>query len=98
MPKFLFCMETAPTPIYTLSLHDALPISFINLKSDPEVAIELRETYEGVQPGYHMNKSLWNSVYLQKDVPDHVVYELIDRSYDLIVSSLSKKLRDELST
>lgn len=72
--------------------------AFINLKSDPEVAIELRETYEGVQPGYHMNKSLWNSVYLQKDVPDRVVYELIDRSYDLIVSSLSKKLRDELSS
>lgn len=80
------------------ALTDVDDFAFINLKSDPEVAIELRETYEGVQPGYHMNKSLWNSVYLQKDVPDHVVYELIDRSYDLIVSSLSKKLRDELSS
>lgn len=68
---------------------------YINLKCDPERAIELRETYNGVRPGYHMNKRLWNSVYLEEDVPDQLVYELIDHSYELIVASLTKKVRNE---
>jgi len=70
---------------------------YINLKCDPERAIELRDTYHGIQPGYHMNKRLWNSVYLDQDVPNHLVYELIDHSYDLIVASLTKKVRNEHS-
>lgn len=70
---------------------------YINLKCDPERALELRDTYQGVQPGYHMNKKLWNSVYLEQDVPDRLVYELIDHSYDLIVASLTKKARNEHS-
>ncbi len=69
---------------------------FINLKCNPEKAIEFRETYEGIKPGYHMNKQLWNSVYLSKDVPDKLIYQMIDDSYDLIVSSLTKKLQKEL--
>lgn len=68
---------------------------YINLKCDPERAIELRETYNGIRPGYHMNKSLWNSVYTEEDVPDALLYELIDHSYDLIVGSLTKKVRSE---
>jgi len=70
--------------------------SFINLKCDPEKAVELREIYEGVRPGYHMNKALWNSVYTQEDVSDKLIVEWIDNSYDLIVSSLTKKLQKEL--
>ena len=70
--------------------------AFINLKCDPEKAIELREQFEGVAPGYHMNKALWNSVYTNKGVPDKLIYQWIDDSYDLIVSSFSKKLREEL--
>ncbi len=69
--------------------------NYINLKCDPERAVELRETCNGVRPGYHMNKKLWNSVYLEEDVPDALVYELIDHSYDLIVASLTKKVRSE---
>ena len=72
--------------------------AFINLKCDPEKAIELREEYEGVTPGYHMNKILWNSVYTNKDVPDKLIYQWIDDSYDLIVSSLTKKLQIELES
>jgi len=68
---------------------------YINLKCDPERAEELRDVYNGVQPGYHMNKRLWNSVYLEQDVPDALLYELIDHSYDLVVASLTKKLRNE---
>ena len=70
--------------------------AFINLKCEPEKAIDFREQYEGVSPGYHMNKSLWNSVYTNKDVSDKLIYQWIDDSYDLIVSSLSKKLQNEL--
>jgi predicted DNA-binding protein (MmcQ/YjbR family) len=70
---------------------------FINLKCDPEYAIELREKYDGnITAGYHMNKKLWNSVYVNVGVPDDLVYHLIDDSYQLIVDSLPKKLQDEL--
>jgi len=70
--------------------------AYINLKCDPETAIEYREQYEGVTPGYHMNKALWNSVYTKKDVPDKLIYKWIDDSYNLIVASLTKKLLKEL--
>ena len=70
--------------------------AFINLKCDPERAIELRDQYEGIKPGYHMNKSLWNSVYTDGNVPDKLILELTDHSYELIVASLTKKLREEL--
>lgn len=70
--------------------------AFINLKCDPERAIELREQYEGVSPGYHMNKALWNSVSTKGDISDKLIYQWIDDSYGLIVSSLTKKLQKEL--
>lgn len=70
---------------------------FINVKCDPDYAIELREQYEGVKPGYHMNKQLWNSVYIGSDVSDQQIYQWIDDSYELIVSSLTKKLKTELA-
>ncbi len=70
--------------------------AFINLKCDPEKAIELREKLAGIKPGYHMNKQHWNSVYIKKDVADQMIYQLIDDSYTLIVNSLSKKLQVEL--
>ena len=79
-----------------LALADVEEFSFINLKCDPEKAINLREQYEGVTPGYHMNKKLWNSVYPNKDVSDKLIYQWIDDSYDLIVASLTKKLQLEL--
>jgi predicted DNA-binding protein (MmcQ/YjbR family) len=69
---------------------------FINLKCEPGKAIELREEYQAVQPGYHMNKALWNSVYTNQDVSDKLIYKWIDDSYNLIVLSLTKKLREEL--
>ena len=70
--------------------------NYINLKCDPDRAIDLREQYHAVQPGYHMNKRLWNSVYVNDDVPDEMVYQMIDDSYNLIVASLTKKLQAEL--
>lgn len=69
----------------------------INLKCDPENAILLRERYQAVQPGYHMNKKHWNTVMLNGELTDDQVRQMIVDSYDLIVASLPKKLRDELS-
>lgn len=70
---------------------------FINLKCDPEKALELREQYYGIQPGYHMSKKHWNSVYVDQDVSKELVLELVDHSYTIIVEKLSKKLKEELN-
>ncbi|MCB0408603.1 MAG: MmcQ/YjbR family DNA-binding protein [Flavobacteriales bacterium] len=80
------------------ALADVDNFDFINLKCDPEKAIELRESYNGIKPGYHMSKSHWNSVYVNTDVPDQLIFQLIDNSYQLIVSSLTKKLQAELKS
>ncbi len=66
----------------------------INLKCDPEEAIELRERYAAVQPGYHMNKQHWNTILMDHSIPDKVVLEWTKKSYDLVVSKLPKKIRD----
>lgn len=67
-----------------------------NLKCDPERAIRLREEYQGIIPGFHMNKVHWNTIQVNSDVPDALFYELIDHSYALIVQSLPKKDRFEI--
>ncbi|MCL4158516.1 UNVERIFIED_CONTAM: hypothetical protein GTU68_006069 [Idotea baltica] len=69
----------------------------INLKCDPEKAIELREEFEGITAGWHMNKRLWNTVNINNaDVSDDLVRELINDSYDLVVKGLTKKAQKEL--
>lgn len=77
------------------ALVDVDVFEVINLKCDPEKAVELRESYQGIQPGYHMNKTHWNSVYLNEDVSDQLLVELIDHSYELVYTSLPKKVRNE---
>ena len=79
------------------ALTDVEKFDFINLKCDPERAIELREGNPGITPGYHMNKQQWNSVHTDGSVSDPLIRELIDHSYDLIAASLPKKLREELA-
>ena len=66
------------------------PVS-INLKCDPERAISLRETYNEITPGYHMNKNHWNTLQLEGNLRNNLIIELIDHSYDLVVKSLPKK-------
>jgi predicted DNA-binding protein (MmcQ/YjbR family) len=68
----------------------------VNLKCDPEHAVELRERHTEIEPGYHMNKTLWNTVSLVGALPDKFICELIDHSYTLIIESLPKKVRAEL--
>ncbi len=68
----------------------------INLKCDPEWAIELREEYDGIViPGYHMSKKHWNTIYIEQLDPA-ITKKMIDHSYELVVSKLSKKLQQEL--
>jgi predicted DNA-binding protein (MmcQ/YjbR family) len=73
------------------------PIS-INLKCNPERAIELRERYEDVIPGYHMNKKHWNTVMVEGDLEDQMILSLIDHSYDIVVSSFTMKKTKELDS
>ena len=68
----------------------------INLKCDPNYALELRESYEVIQPGFHMNKKHWNTILYQENLSPELFKELIDHSYDLVVKSLTKKIRLEL--
>jgi predicted DNA-binding protein (MmcQ/YjbR family) len=71
---------------------------YVNLKCDPDRAIELRGQYEDIRPGFHMNKQQWNSVYFTGSLPADLVRELIDHSYDLVVEGLKKKDRDTLES
>jgi predicted DNA-binding protein (MmcQ/YjbR family) len=68
----------------------------VNLKCDPERSIELRESYFGINPGYHMSKNHWNTIKVNSDVNDVLFKELIDHSYELVYTSLTKKERYEL--
>lgn len=62
----------------------------INLKCDPEKAVELREQFESVQPGYHMSKKHWNTVIIDGSIPKKELFEWIDNSYELVVRGLKK--------
>jgi predicted DNA-binding protein (MmcQ/YjbR family) len=77
------------------ALTDVDDFDAINLKCDPEKALELRERFQAVQPGYHMNKKHWNTVYLRDDVSDSLLLNLVDESYLLVYESLPKKVRHE---
>mgnify|MGYP006194235387 FL=1 len=70
----------------------------LNLKCDPNVAIELREKFDGITSGYHMSKIHWNTVKINEDVPDKKAFQLINHSYELVFASLSKKVKEEINT
>jgi len=78
------------------ALTDVESFESINLKCDPETAINLRELYPAVQPGYHMNKSHWNTVVLDGSIPNSLIYSWTEHSYELVVRKLPAKLRKEL--
>lgn len=68
----------------------------LNLKCDPERALELRAQFEAVQPGYHMSKIHWNTVAFNGDISDKMIIGLINHSYELVFASLSKKIKEEI--
>lgn len=81
------------------ALLDVDDFAGVNLKCDPERAVELRDKYEGVNPGYHMNKVHWNTVVPEplSDVETKLFWELLLHSYDLVRGSLTKKAQAEIS-
>ncbi len=82
--------------IFLLVALDSSPLQF-NAKADPEKAIDLREQYAAIKPGYHMNKKHWNTVITDGSLSNALLKEIITDSYDLVVRSLPKKDRDALS-
>jgi len=81
--------------MFALAVPDDVPAR-MNLKCDPERAMELRDQYEGITPGYHMNKRHWNTVRLDGSVPGPLVREMIGESYALVVRGLTRKQREAL--
>ena len=79
------------------ALTDIDTFGSVNLKCDPERAVELREAHDYVLPGYHMNKKHWNTVLVETGVSEQQLRELIDHSYGLVRASLPKKQREELA-
>jgi predicted DNA-binding protein (MmcQ/YjbR family) len=81
--------------IFLLARLDTHPLS-INLKCDPELAVDLRERYEAVRPGYHQDKKHWNTVMLDGSIPPQELRRMIDHSYEEVVKGLKKLERDKL--
>ena len=71
------------------------PLQF-NVKCDPEKAVELRDAYPSVQPGYHMNKKYWNTVTIDGSVSNQQLHDWIDHSYEQVVAGLPKIKQKEL--
>lgn len=81
--------------IFLLASLECIPLQ-VNLKCDPEKAIELREEYDSVQPGYHMSKIHWNTIIIDGTIPIVELFNWIDISYNLVVAKLKKSERDML--
>jgi predicted DNA-binding protein (MmcQ/YjbR family) len=82
--------------IFALAALDEIPAT-VNLKCDPDLALALRDRYEQVQPGYHMNKKHWNTVEIDSGVPEAELRKMIEHSYDSVVHALPKAQRDQLA-
>ena len=81
--------------MFALAALDEIPTT-TNLKCDPDLALELRDRYEQVQPGYHMNKKHWNTVEIDSEIPEAELREMIDHSYKLVVKRLPSAKRQLL--
>ncbi len=75
--------------MFALAALDTIPLR-VNLKCEPSKALELREKYPQITPGYHMNKKHWNSLSFETGLPEPLIKELIDHSYELAVKKMSK--------
>ncbi len=81
--------------LFALSALDREPLA-VSAKCEPELAAQLRHTYPAIRPGYHLNKRHWNTITLDGSLPDQLVRDLIEDSYDLVVSAMPKRVREEL--
>ena len=82
--------------MFALIALEKIPLS-VNLKCDPEYSEKLRDDYESIIiPGFHMNKKHWNTIFLEGDLEEKLFFTLVDHSYDLVRSKLTRKLKAEL--
>lgn len=81
--------------MYALIAEDENPLR-INLKCDPDEAQILRGMHKSIMPGYHMNKEHWNTIIIDRSLPDEMIYKMIDCSYDLVIKGLKKSDREKL--
>jgi predicted DNA-binding protein (MmcQ/YjbR family) len=81
--------------VFAISALDREPLA-VSVKCEPELAAQLRHTYPAIRPGYHLNKRHWNTIVLDGTLPDQLVRDLVEDSYDLIVSALPKRVRGQL--
>lgn len=79
------------------ALINIYPPHSLNLKCDPDKAVELREQYESITPGYHMNKKHWNTILLNGSVPTNLFLKMIDHSYELVFCSLKQSIRKKIA-
>jgi Uncharacterized protein conserved in bacteria len=78
--------------IFALAALDEVPTT-VNLKCDPDLALDLRDRYEQVKPGYHMNKKHWNTIEIEAGIPAVELRRMIDHSYELVVNNLPRAAR-----
>jgi predicted DNA-binding protein (MmcQ/YjbR family) len=83
--------------MFALSALDRTPLE-VSVKCEPELAVQLRDSYGAIRPGYHLNKRHWNTITLDGSLPDQLVCELIEDSYDLVVDALPKRTRQQLGS
>ncbi len=83
--------------MFALASLDAVPPR-VNLKCEPERALDLRDRYVSVRPGYHMNKRHWNTVELTGEISESELRALVDHSYELVFASLPKNQRAEIAS
>jgi predicted DNA-binding protein (MmcQ/YjbR family) len=81
--------------MFALISMEKIPLQ-LNVKCDPELAIEIREKYESVLPGYHMNKKHWNTIIVDGSIHSKEIKKWIDNSYTLVVNGLKKSDREKL--
>ena len=81
--------------IFAISALDRTPLE-VSVKCEPELAVALRRSYPAIRPGYHLNKRHWNTVAVDGSLGDQLVRDLVEDSYDLIVSALPKRIREQL--
>lgn len=79
-------------------LTDLVDAFSMNVKCEPDKAVELREEYNCVLPGYHMNKKYWNTVVIDGSVPDNILLSWVDASYNLVFDGLSRKEKEHITS
>ena len=81
--------------MFALSALEREPLE-VSFKCEPELAVELRNSYPAIRPGYHLNKRHWNTITLDGSLPEQLVRDLIEDSYDLVVSALPQRVKEKL--